>query len=125
MIFTVIWNILTIIGLLCVVCFISVAAMMIHDNLKEYKEKQHWMEVNFDFGTETDVDNNESDYKICNECGRKMVQQPVTKTFHINGSKVDITMHKAYKCNYCDEVVYSPKDIRFMEDMISNLKEVL
>lgn len=55
MIFTVIWNILTIIGLLCVVCFISVVAMMINDNLKEYKEKQHWMEVNFD--TTDEVDN--------------------------------------------------------------------
>lgn len=48
MIFTVIQNILIIIGLIVVVAFFAITTMMLHDNYKEHRYDRNWMEIEFD-----------------------------------------------------------------------------
>jgi len=58
---------------------------------------------------------NENNYKICHECGSKMLPCIITKTFRCNGKDVEVQDINAYKCVQCGEVVFTADELARIE----------
>lgn len=60
----------------------------------------------------------ESDYKICAECGGKMMPSTMTMTFQVSGETVKINNVYGYFCCECGENVFTAKEIRAVQKLI-------
>lgn len=59
-----------------------------------------------------------SDYKICTECGGKMVPSATTMTFQVSGKTVEINGVQGYFCSECGENVFTSKEICALQKLI-------
>lgn len=60
----------------------------------------------------------ELNYKICAECGSKMLPHTMSKIFQVNGKEIEIKGIEGYQCKDCGEEVFAAKEIRMIDRLI-------
>ena len=60
----------------------------------------------------------EFNYKICTECGSKMLPHTMSKIFQVNGKEIEIKGIEGYQCQECGEEVFAAKEIRMIDKLI-------
>lgn len=60
----------------------------------------------------------ELNYKICSECGGKMLPHTMSKIFQVNGKEIEIKGIEGYQCKDCGEEVFTAKEIRMIDRLI-------
>lgn len=58
------------------------------------------------------------DYKVCEECGGKMLPATIDQEFHFNGKTIVLKGLNAYKCEDCDEVVFEKEEVKMIERLV-------
>lgn len=62
-------------------------------------------------------------YKICNQCGGKMFPQVLSRTFKANGKEIELRGIEGFKCDCCNEEVYSAKEFRMIDKLVHALED--
>ena len=57
-------------------------------------------------------------YKVCEECGGKMLPTTIDQEFHFNGKTIVLKGLNAYKCEDCDEVVFEKEEVKMIERLV-------
>lgn len=57
-------------------------------------------------------------YKICTECGGKMLPQTMSKTFQVHGKEIEIKGIAGYRCEECGEDAFALEEIRMIDRLI-------
>lgn len=65
----------------------------------------------------------ELNYKICDQCGEKMLPQMMSQIFNVAGKEIEIRGIKVYKCEKCGEEVYDAKEMRMIDKLIHAIDE--
>lgn len=60
----------------------------------------------------------ELNYKICSECGGKMLPHTMSKIFQVNRKEIEIKGIEGYQCKDCGEEVFTAKEIRMIDRLI-------
>ncbi len=57
-------------------------------------------------------------YKICDQCGGKMYPQTLSRVFNANGKEIEIRGIEGFRCNCCNEEVFSAKELRMIDKLV-------
>lgn len=60
----------------------------------------------------------EINYKICTECGSKMLPHTMSKIFQVNRKEIEIKGIEGYQCKNCGEEVFAAKEMRMIDRLI-------
>ena len=62
-------------------------------------------------------------YKVCPECGNKMLLKSVTRTFRFHEKEIEIKGIDACVCEECGEVVYTATEAKMIDRIIHAISE--
>ena len=62
-------------------------------------------------------------YKICDECGKKMLPAVVDREFRYDGKEILIKGLNAFKCQQCGNYVYAAEDAEMIEKLMHVFSE--
>lgn len=63
------------------------------------------------------------DYRICDECGKKMYKGSTSITLGYGTKKITIEGIEAYKCEKCDNEVIEDKEFEMIENVFENIQQ--
>lgn len=59
-----------------------------------------------------------ADFRICDECGERMLPETTEQKFHFNGKDIIIKGLNVYKCQNCENIVYTSDEAKMIERLI-------
>ena len=59
-----------------------------------------------------------ANYRICDECGRKMLPATIEKEFHFNGKDIVFKGLNVYKCEECENFIYTAEEAEMIDRLI-------
>ena len=65
----------------------------------------------------------ENQFKICDECGGKMIPRTIKKEFHFQGKEFEIRGIEGFVCEDCGEIVFSAKEFRMIDKIIRAMED--
>ena len=63
----------------------------------------------------------EQNYKICDQCGGKMLPATLSKVFHVNGKEIEIRGIEGFQCENCGEVVFASQEFRMIDRVLRSV----
>lgn len=59
-----------------------------------------------------------ADYRVCDECGGKMLPSTIEKEFHFNGKDIVLKGLNVYKCESCENFIYTAEEAEMIDRLI-------
>ena len=62
-------------------------------------------------------------YKICEQCGGKMFPRVLYRTFKESRKEIELRGIEGFRCDCCNEEVYSAKEFRMIDKLVHALED--